>query len=156
MTRHLLSLAGAALALGCAYQPAHYDAQLAGTTWWSATLVPTDGGTIHGSGSVVPIPTTERSRVTITVEGAAKNSVIPWDIHTGTCGEDGAIVGLARNYSPIPIGGAGSATMMIELPITLRDNTKYVLDVHDSPGRARRVACGALTPMQPVAARGAR
>ena len=156
MIRHLSRLAVAALALGCAYQPAHHDAQLAGTTWWSARLAPTDGGTIHGTGSVVPIPTTERSRVTITVEGAAKGSVIPWDIHTGTCSEDGGIVGPARNYPAIPIGGAGASTMMLELPITLRPDAKYVLDVHDSPGRARRVACGALTPMQPVAARGAR
>lgn len=132
-------------AMGCALQPGGRDSDLTvgQVPMWSATLEPSQGGTVRGSASVVGTGGA-RTRVIVTVEGSANGSLHPWDIHEGRCGGNGSIVGRASDYPPIPIGGAGAATMSLEIPATLRSRGEYYLDVHESFKRYRTVTCGAL------------
>ena len=145
MRRTIFTIACLAAGLGCAYQPGGRDSELTvgQVPMWSATMQPTGDGTVRGAATVVGTGGA-RTRVVVTVEGSTNGSLHPWDIHEGRCGSNGRIVGRASDYPPIPIGGAGAATMSLEIPATLRSRADYYIDVHESFQRRLSVTCGAL------------
>lgn len=146
MTRTLTTVICLAGALGCAMKPGGRDSELTDgqVPMWGATLVPSVGSTVRGSAIFVGTGEGMRTRVVVTLEGSRNGSLHPWDIHEGRCGGNGLIVGRAADYPPIPIGGAGAATMSLELPATLRSRGEYYIDVHDSFARVRSISCGPL------------
>ena len=113
MTRTISIILCLSGALGCAYRPGGRDSELrAGEVpMWTAALAPTDGGTVRGK--AIAIVTGERrgTRLVVTIEGSRNGALHPWDIHEGRCGGNGAIVGRASDYPPVPIGGAGAASV---------------------------------------------
>lgn len=146
MTRTITTVLCLAGALGCAMKPGGRDSDL--TTgqvpMWGATLISAPGSTVHGKAIVVGTGERMRTRVVVTIEGSRNGSLHPWDIHEGTCGGNGLIVGRAADYPPIPIGGAGAATMSLEIPAGLRSRGEYYIDVHESFSRTSSIACGPL------------
>lgn len=145
MRRTIITIACLAGAAGCALAPGGRDSELTvgQVPMWSASLAPTGSGTVRGSATVIGTGGS-RTRVVVTIEGSANGSLHPWDIHEGRCGSNGSIVGRASDYPPIPIGGAGAATMSLEIPATLRSRGDYYIDVHESFQRRNTVTCGAL------------
>ena len=141
---------GTALLVACISRPGGRDNELARSPVWNAVIEPTDGGTVHGQAVVVGVEGSNVVRAVVTIEGSKAGAVHPWDIHTGVCGTDGgshgAVVGRSQIYPMIPIGGAGAATMQLELPVQLVSRGSYFINVHDSPARHRIVACGTLVP----------
>ena len=161
MMRPMIVLACAAALTACIARPGGRDNELARSPVWTVALSPTDGGTVHGNATLVAEEGSNAIRAVITLEGSRNGAMHPWDIHTGRCGTDGgnhgAVVGKSRIYPPIPIGGAGAATMSLELPIQLLSRSEYYLNVHDSMARRHIVACGALVRDRgPLAHAGAR
>lgn len=144
MRRVRLVTAGVLALAACITPPMQRDSDLAVAERWSASIRPTEGGTITGSAVVTQVAP-GRAHVTITLAGSRDGETHPWDIHQGACGDDGPVVGNPRSYMAMPIGGAGAATMQAELPISLRNGRRYYVDVHDSPMRTHSVSCGALT-----------
>jgi len=160
MRRSLLLAAVAAAAVaGCVTAKVERDSQLTRAPAWRAELVPAPGQTLHGSATVVPLrgdgrDADSRSRVMISLAGSTNGATHAWHVHYGACGSDGAIVGRARNYPPIPIGAAGAAQMSVEMPFVLNPGVHYFVHIHDASGTGVG-ACGALQPVtgQVVAAR---
>lgn len=147
MRRVRLVTAGVLALVACVTPPVQRDSELAVAERWSATLRPAIGFSIHGNAVVTQVaPRT--ARVSISLAGSADGSLHPWDIHQGTCGDDGPVLGDPRAYVPVPIGGAGAATLQAEVPVELRQGRAYYINVHDSPMRSRIVSCGALTHVQ--------
>jgi len=152
MRRSLLiaAVAAAAAVAGCVTARVERDSQLAQGPVWRAELTPARGQTVHGSVTVVPLRVGERaadmrSRVMISIAGSTNGASHAWHVHYGMCGSDGAIVGPARSYPPIPIGAAGAAQMTAELPISLNEGVRYFVHVHDAAGMGV-AACGSLQP----------
>ena len=146
MMRPFIGVLCLATLAGCATRQGGRDSQLEQEPMWNATLSPTDGGTVHGTATVYGVGERARVRAVVTLEGSRNGALHPWDIHEGRCGQDGAIVGRAGDYPPIPIAGAGAATMSLEIRGEMRSRGTYYLNVHESPARRRIVACGALVP----------
>ena len=146
MTRTISIILCLTGALGCAYRPGGRDSELrAGEVpMWTAVLAPTDGGTVRGKALAIGTGERRGTRLVVTIEGSRNGALHPWDIHEGRCGGNGAIVGRASDYPPVPIGGAGAATMSLEVPVELRSRGDYYVDVHESFARRRTVTCGAL------------
>ena len=147
MRRVRLVTAGALALAACITPPVQRDSELAVAERWSATLRPTIGFSVSGNAVVTQV-SPRTARVSISLAGSTDGSLHPWDIHRGTCGDDGPVLGDPRSYVPIPIGGAGAATMQAEVPADLRQGRSYYINVHDSPMRERIVSCGALTHVQ--------
>jgi hypothetical protein len=146
----LAALAAAAIAAGCVTAKVERDSQLPRGPVWRAELAPGPGQTLHGSVTVVPLSgdgrdADSRSRVMISLAGSANGAVHAWHVHYGACGSDGAIVGRARAYPPIPIGAAGAVQMQVEMPWVLNPGVRYFVHIHDAAGMGVG-ACGALRP----------
>lgn len=139
-------------ATACVTRTGGRDSELSREPSWSAILQPTAGSSVRGSAAVVGVDNNSRSRVVISIAGSRVNAVHPWDIHEGSCGGDGSIVGRSSMYPPVPIGGAGAATMSLELPIQLRSRARYYVNVHEGPARRLIVACGPLLRDAPMVA----
>lgn len=158
MMRSAGILIGTALLAACIARPGGRDSELARSPVWNAVLEPTDGGTVHGTAVVVGVEGSNLVRAVVTIEGSRAGAIHPWDIHSGTCGTNGgnhgAVVGRPQNYPMIPIGGAGAATMQLDLPLQLVSRGSYFLNVHDSPARHHIVACGTLVPERGAMASG--
>lgn len=160
MRRSLLYAAlAAATVAGCVTARVERDSQLEQGPVWQAELTPMNGQRLHGSTTVVRLrgdgrDAESRSRVMVAIDGSTNGALHAWHIHYGLCGSDGAIVGPARAYPPIPIGGAGAAQMTLEMPIVLDRGVRYFVHIHDAAGSGV-AACGALVPSttQVVAAR---
>ena len=148
MQRSFVLVACAAVLTGCVTAKVERDSQLAPEPAWEATLTPGAGHTLRGRVTVLPLPgggggIASRSRVTVSIEGAAPGASYAWHVHRGTCGSDGPIVGPASNYVPVPVGGGGAAQLIAEIPIRLSRGGAYFAHVHDAVG-SNVAACGAL------------
>ncbi|HET7456520.1 MAG TPA: hypothetical protein VFJ74_02630 [Gemmatimonadaceae bacterium] len=147
--------AGAALAASCVTAKVERDSQLTQGQTWRADLAPASGRTLHGNVTVVALrgnvgDRDARSRVIVSLAGSTNGASHGWHIHYGQCGSDGAIVGPARSYPPIPIGAAGAAQLTAELPFVLNDRVRYFVHIHEAGGMGVG-ACGSLRPIVPQA-----
>lgn len=151
MQRSFVIVACAAVLTACVTAKVERDSELAPQPMWEATLVPAEGQTVHGTVTVLPLGgggagTATRSRVTVSLVGATPGASHGWHIHRGTCGSDGPIVGPAASYAPVPVGSAGAAQLIVEMPFVLTRGGSYFAHVHDAVVRGVD-ACGTLQPV---------
>lgn len=146
----LFGALAATAAAGCVTARVERDSQLEPGPVWQAELTPVKGQRLYGAATVVRLrgdgrDVDSRSRVMVSIDGSTNGALHVWHIHYGLCGSDGAIVGPARSYPPIPIGGAGAAQMTLEMPFVLNRGVRYFVHVHEARGSGV-AACGALVP----------
>lgn len=112
---------------------------------WVGTLSPKAGASVTGTIALEALGA-DSTRIQISVRGADPNTTLPWHMHSGTCGNSAQVIGSAAAYKPVAVGpdGTGSATAVLPLPAPASGD--YVVNVHQSPGDMRAIACGQLKP----------
>ena len=112
---------------------------------WTANLTPRNGTTVAGSATLVPTPE-NRTRVSISVQGASPNINLPWHLHTGVCGAGGPVFGSGGSYPMLGTSGEGRAGLQVDLQMAPPTAGSHHIDVHAGPGSDAVVACGDLRP----------
>lgn len=81
----------------------------------------------------------------IHIKGGAEGESLPWHVHEGTCGSpDAPIVGDAKDYEPIKVGGGGEGDATAMVHVQLADSGQYLVNVHKSAEDLTVVSCGQL------------
>jgi hypothetical protein len=81
----------------------------------------------------------------LNLSNAEANSVHPWHVHYGTCGNDQGIVGPPSAYPSLTAGLDGRAALTAVLPFMVTPGSTYMINVHKSPTEMGTiVACGNL------------
>jgi hypothetical protein len=112
----------------------------------TAQLASQGGSTITGTGKVsnTEAPNTG-FHATASIKGGTPNATYPWHVHAGHCGDNGPVVGPARDYPPLQADADGNATADAIVGIVMPTGPLYV-NVHASPTQMGTiVACGNLT-----------
>jgi hypothetical protein len=145
--RPFITLALASIAAGCAYRAGTPDTNLAPGAQWTATIVPTTVSAIHGTVTFVRTDPQNQTRVIFALSDGTANSVLPWHVHYGVCGNDKLIVGTPSNYPPLVIDQSGRLRAVALLPVELTPKSTYVVHLHASPTEVHTViACAVLVP----------
>lgn len=115
------------------------------TNSWFATVNPVGGTGISGTSAAVG--SANQTNATVTLGGATAGTTLPWHIHLGQCGDNGAIVGPPAAYPPLMVGADGTANASATVPAGLNTTTRYYVNIHKSPTEMGVIAaCGNLTP----------
>ena len=145
--RILTAVALASIAAGCAVRPGTPDSQLAPGAQWTATVVPTTVSAIHGTVTFIRTEPQTQTRVIFALSDGIANTVLPWHVHYGVCGNDKLIVGTPSNYPPLVIDQTGKLRAVALLPVELTTKSTYVVHLHASPTEMHTViACAPLVP----------
>ena len=145
--RILTAVALASLAAGCVYRPGTPDNSLASGAQWVATVVPTTVSAIHGTVTFIRTEPVNQTRVIFALADGQANSVLPWHVHYGVCGNDQLIVGAPANYPPLIIDERGKLRAVALLPVELTTQSTYVVHLPASPTEMKTVvACAVLVP----------
>ena len=143
--RIFTAVALAGIAAGCAYRGGTPDTNLAPGAQWTATIVQTTASAIHGTVTFVRTEPQNQTRVIFALRDGIANSVVPWHVHYGVCGNDELIVGRPANYPPLVIDQSGQLRAVALLPVELTDKSTYVVHRHASPTEMHTVvACAPL------------
>ena len=150
-SRYVILAALTGTANACVMRPGVFDTSLPPGAQWTATLTPTNGGTLHGS--VIFVRTTPETwtRAIFNLVDGTGGAVHPWHVHYGVCGDDHRIVSNPSKYPPLVLGSTGRLTGSAEIPIQLLDDEKYVVHIHASAADMRTIACGPLVPDRAIA-----
>lgn len=143
--RILTAVALASIATGCVYRAGTPDTQLAPGAQWTATVVPTTVSAIRGTVTFIRTEPQNQTRVIFALSDGIANTVVPWHVHFGVCGNDQLIVGAPSNYPPLVIDQTGQLRAVALLPVELTTKSTYVVHLHASPTAMRTViACAPL------------
>jgi hypothetical protein len=113
---------------------------------WGGKLMPQGGTTVAGSVSVEPGSGASSTHATVTITGGEAGVTYPWHVHSGKCGDNGAVVGQAGAYTPIKIGKDGNGKVDVTLPFAIPDNGAYYVNIHKSAtDMGTIVSCGNLS-----------
>jgi len=137
--------------VGACVRPGVMDYALPQGAQWTATLTPSDGGTLHGTVIFIRTSPETWTRAVFNLSDGTGSAVHPWHIHYGVCGDDHKIVENAAKYPPLALGSTGSLTASAQLPVHLLDNENYTVHIHASAVDMRTIACGALVPDRAIA-----
>ena len=151
LLRYVTLVALTTVAGACVLRPGVPDYALPQGAQWTATLTPTNGGTLHGTVTFVRTSPETWTRVIFNLSGGAGGAVHPWHVHYGVCGDDHRIVGNPAKFPPLNLGSTGSMSAAVQLPVQLLDNEKYVVHIHASAMDMRTIACGPLVPDRAIA-----
>lgn len=125
-------------------------AGLAGATYgfdheWKTVLKPGAGSSITGTAELEGKDKDKRSEAEISIAGATAGAELPWHIHAGKCGSNGAIVGAATAYPVLKVTSDGSAKAEAKLDIPTPTSGEYYVNVHKSAADPKTiVSCGDL------------
>jgi len=111
---------------------------------FNARLSPVGGSGVSGTATARDMDGSTHASVSIS--GGRSGGVHPWHIHEGKCGDaNPPIVGPASAYTPLTVGGGGTATAQAHVPVELNEAKNYIVNVHASPtNMGTIVACGDL------------
>lgn len=112
----------------------------------TAQLASQTGSSISGTAKVTNTDAPNTAfRATASIRGGTPNAAYPWHVHAGHCGDNGPVVGPARDYPPLQADADGNATADALVGIVLPTGPLYV-NIHASPTQMGTiVACGNLT-----------
>jgi hypothetical protein len=145
--RILTAVALASIAAGCAYRGGTPENNLVQGAQWTATVVQTTASAIHGTVTFVRTDPQNQTRVIFALRDGIANTVLPWHVHYGVCGNDHLIVGRPANYPPLVIDQSGQLRAVALLPVELTTQSTYVVHLHASPTEMHTViACAPLVP----------
>ena len=137
-------VAGGLASSSCITRQTPLDSNLAPGEQWSAVLTPSAGETLHGRFLFIKTDPNGVTRAVISLAGATPGRALPWHVHYGSCGQDGAILGKPIDFPPLIAGASGTLEGVAQLPLTLHAGTQYFVNVHESQTSSREIACGAL------------
>ena len=84
--------------------------------------------------------------VNVSIQGAQSGAQHPWHVHSGVCGDNGAIVGSAGAYPVLAVATDGTASANATIDVPLKEDESYYVNIHKSATElATIVACGAIT-----------
>ncbi len=110
---------------------------------WDAEILPQSSSTVRGS--LTALANSAGTGVSVSIAGAEANSVHPWHIHIGDCGDGGPILGDPGAYPVLRVGSDGSAGASASVDVTLDELEDYYVNIHESPSdMGTIVACGEL------------
>ncbi len=124
-------------------------AALAGATYgldheWKAVLKPGAGSNITGTAEVEKKD--KGTEAEISIKGATAGAELPWHVHSGKCGSNGAVVGDGAAYPLLKVKDDGTAKAEAKLAIATPTAGDYYVNVHKSAAEPKTiVACGELT-----------
>lgn len=154
LSRYVTLVALTSMAGACVLRPGVMDYALPHGAQWTATLTPTNGGTLHGSVTFVRTSPETWTRASFDLADGTGGAVHPWHIHYGVCGDDHRIVQNPARYPPLILGSTGRLTGSAQIPVHLLDDEKYVVHIHASAVDMRTIACGPLVPDRAIASTG--
>jgi hypothetical protein len=123
---------------------------------WKTDLTPVGDSKVVGEAVVTPAmgaksmtdtaaPPATGLTAKVHIKGGAEGESLPWHVHAGTCGSpDAPIVGDAKDYEPIKVGGGGEGNATATVKAQLADSGQYLVNVHKSPDDLTVVSCGQL------------
>lgn len=113
-----------------------------------AGLEPQPGHTARGSTTLTPVQRDDNrphTTAVVTLSGAPANALLPWHVHTGACGTNGPVVGVAASYSNLVVTPEGDANLTITLPFGMPSDAPLYVNVHRSPSQMNEIiSCGAV------------
>jgi hypothetical protein len=113
---------------------------------WGGKLAPQGGTAVAGSVSIEPGANASSTHAVVTITGGEPGTTYPWHVHSGKCGDNGAVVGQAPAYKPITIGKDGTGKVDETLPFAIPDNGAYYVNIHKSAkDMGTIVSCGDLS-----------
>ena len=113
---------------------------------WNAKLAPQGGTTVAGTVAIEPGSGASSTKATVTITGGEAGATYPWHVHSGKCGDNGAVVGQASAYTLIKIGKDGKGKVDVNLPFAIPDNGSYYVNIHkSSTDMGTIVSCGDLS-----------
>ena len=113
---------------------------------WNAKLAPQGGTTVAGTVAIEPGSGGSSTKATVTITGGEAGATYPWHVHSGKCGDNGAVVGQAPAYTPIKIGKDGKGKVEVTLPFAIPDNGAYYVNIHkSSTDMGTIVSCGDMS-----------
>jgi hypothetical protein len=111
---------------------------------WSANLAPQGGTNVSGTATVEGKDASS-THATVSITGGDPGATYPWHVHSGKCGDNGAVVGQASAYTPIKIDKSGKGKVDVTLPFAIPDNGSYYINIHhSSTDMGTIVSCGNL------------
>ena len=119
---------------------------------WNATLATPAGLSgvtqVRGTGWMAADPRDPvRTKASVEIENAVPGGEHPWHVHVGQCGSNGQILGDAKAYDPLQVGGNGKAASTAEVAMTMPRTGEYYISVHASKNNMGTIiACGNLAP----------
>lgn len=146
IARILVMALGSLGAAGCIARPVERDSALPTSQQWQADLSPVTTNGVHGRVIVLATPTAGQSRVVFAISGGTPGMIMPWHIHRGRCGDNGAVVGRAADYPPLMLNDVGSLQAAVQLPISLEGRGPFYVHLHAPGTTMATLACGALLP----------
>jgi len=113
---------------------------------WTTILAPVSevSGAVVGTAELDSAgPGTSTAKVSI--QGDQPGAIRPWHVHHGQCGQDGAVLGSAKDYPPIKVGPDGTGSATAALDVATPPSGDYLVNVHKSAADLGTiVACGDL------------
>ena len=133
------------LAAACATMP---DTPPVASRNWSGSATAEPGFTGAGANAAAVSGATGTAITVAFREATGMNQTVrPWHLHYGSCGNDQGLVGDMNLYAPLRPGADGTATATATVPLTLDASRSYFINIHKSPSETTTiVACGALNP----------
>lgn len=125
-------------------------AGLAGATYgfdheWKAVLAPSSGSNITGTAEVEGKDKDKHTEAEISIKGATAGAELPWHVHQGKCGSNGAVVGAGTAYPVLKVKEDGTAKAEAKLDVEAPTSGEYYVNVHKSAAEPKTiVACGDL------------
>jgi hypothetical protein len=118
---------------------------------WNAILATPSGlaGAVQvkGSGYLAHSEDGASSKAVIHTSNATPGGVHPWQIRTGHCGGEGAVVGDPSAYPNLQVDKDGTAQTSANLSLPFPTSGQYSLVVYASPtNMGTIIACGNLAP----------
>ncbi len=110
---------------------------------WRAQIEPIGESTVKGMATVEATDSTS-AKAHISISGAKAGDVLPWHVHSGTCGNSGPPIGMASAYKPLTVGADGSAMEEATMSVAPSDSASYVVNVHRSASDMSVISCGLL------------
>lgn len=114
-----------------------------------AALSPQGSYSARGTATLTPVPRDDNmphTRAVVNLSGAPGNALMPWHVHTGVCGSNGPIVGVAASYTNLLVTPEGNSELTIVLPFGMPADTPLHVNVHRSPSQMGEiVACGPVS-----------
>lgn len=118
---------------------------------WNAILATPSGLVgavqIKGTGYLARSEDGGSSKAVIHTSNATQGGIHPWQVRTGHCGEEGAVVGDPSAYPNLEVGKDGTAQTSANLSLPFPTSGQYSLVVFAAPtNMGTIIACGNLAP----------
>ena len=110
---------------------------------WDGSLSQVGNSGVRGSAKAQSVGV--GTGVNVSIQGAQSGAQHPWHVHSGVCGDNGAIVGNAGAYPVLTVATDGTASANATIDVALKEDQSYYVNVHRSPtDLGTIVACGRI------------